>query len=137
VIVAFTGTRKGMTKNQKKGLRKLLHEIEATEFDHGDCIGADAEADAIASDFGCKTVAHPCDIKGMRAHCNSDFIMSPKPPLVRNRLMVDRCIHLVAAPKTKEEELRSGTWATIRYAREQAKKRKNTARPLTITILEP
>jgi hypothetical protein len=35
---------------------------------------------------------------------------------------------LVAAPKTKEEQPRSGTWATIRYAK---------LRNVTVVVLEP
>ena len=37
--------------------------------------------------------------------------------LVRNHDIVDVCDVLVATPGQKEEQIRSGTWATIRYAR--------------------
>ena len=35
----------------------------------------------------------------------------------RNQVMVDLADHLIAFPRTSNEELRSGTWATIRRAR--------------------
>jgi len=46
----------------------------------------------------------------------------PKPPLVRNRDIVDECDLLVACPGSDHEELRSGTWACIRYARKVKRK---------------
>jgi hypothetical protein len=39
------------------------------------------------------------------------------PPLDRNKMMVDDCEALIATPRLMVEELRSGTWSTIRYAR--------------------
>lgn len=39
------------------------------------------------------------------------------PYLQRNKVIVDRCGVLVAAPGEAQEQLRSGTWSTIRYAR--------------------
>jgi hypothetical protein len=43
--------------------------------------------------------------------------MPAKPYLVRNHEIVDDSQVLIAAPKEFTEQLRSGTWATIRYAR--------------------
>jgi len=45
----------------------------------------------------------------------------PRPPLVRNRDIVDATDMLIAAPATRKEVLRSGTWATIRYAKKMKK----------------
>jgi outer membrane protein insertion porin family len=42
-------------------------------------------------------------------------------PLDRNRAIVDSCDVLIACPKGPEEQ-RSGTWATVRYARKQKKR---------------
>jgi len=39
--------------------------------------------------------------------------------LARNHFIVAYSEELVAAPKSNKEELRSGTWATIRYARKR------------------
>lgn len=52
--------------------------------------------------------------------CNIEYPV--KPPLKRNYDIVDACDILLAAPRTLTEELRSGTWATIRYARKTGKK---------------
>ena len=43
------------------------------------------------------------------------------PPLVRNRNIVRAVDIMIAAPATDKEELRSGTWATVRYCRQARK----------------
>lgn len=42
-------------------------------------------------------------------------------PLARNREIVARCDHLLACPAEPDEQIRSGTWATVRYARAAVK----------------
>ena len=121
--VGFTGTQIGMSDNQKFHLRTIL--IGATEFHHGDCIGADEEADAIARDLGIRIVIHPPLDPKKRAFCYQpgDTIRRERPYLVRNRHIVHDTDELVAAPKdANNEELRSGTWSTIREARRTGKK---------------
>jgi len=44
-----------------------------------------------------------------------------KPPLVRNRIIVNSSEVLIVAPRTKYKVLRSGTWSTYRYARQLGK----------------
>lgn len=116
-IVGFTGTRDGMSKAQSDRLRWRLLMLNPTEFHHGDCIGADDEAACIAQSLGITVIAHPCDIAHMRARHPSNFVFPEAPPLVRNRNIVDCCHLLLVAPRRNQEELRSGTWATWRYAR--------------------
>lgn len=53
---------------------------------------------------------------------HSDDIRDPLPPLERNHRIVDACDVLIACPKDAQEQLRSGTWATVRYARKQGKR---------------
>lgn len=120
MIVAFTGTRRGMTRYQHEclfqSLTMLRDEIFAAQ--HGDCIGSDAQFHTICLAFGIQVEIHPCNIPGLRAHCQHSVAESrPKPPLERNRVLVDTSEVLIAAPFEAEEVLRSGTWATIRYAR--------------------
>lgn len=118
--VGFTGSRLGMTRKQKSRVRDLLVEFQARgakEFHHGDCKGADAIAWWIAAHLGYWTIAHPGMDQTMRAFTNSDEVRLAKPPLDRNHDIVNVSDVLIATPSTAKEVLRSGTWATIRYAR--------------------
>lgn len=131
--VGFTGTRFGMSELQKQALYNKLAELKDNqlyaeyailwdEFHHGDCVGADAEAHAIALTFRFKVVIHPPDQDKLRAFCVVSYkIEVPKPYLDRNKMIVDSCHLLIAAPRTNGEELRSGTWSTIRYAKHKKK----------------
>lgn len=92
-----------------------------TEFHHGDCIGADAQAHQIATALRVWRVVHPPEDANKRALCFGDRYMPAKPYLVRNREIVDVSDLLIAAIKEDAEELRSGTWSTIRYARKTRK----------------
>jgi len=116
MIVGFTGTRAGMTEAQKKVVARLLEEHKPSEVHHGDCIGADAQFHQIAGNI--PIVGHPASEVGeQRAFClNFSRIHESKPPLERNRDIVTASDIMIATPKESREVLRSGTWATIRYA---------------------
>ena len=87
---------------------------------HGDCVGGDALAHAHARMLRQSITIHPPDTPGYRAWCVGNEQRPQRPYLTRNRTIVDSCDVLVALPKTPaREELRSGTWATVRYARKQ------------------
>ena len=58
----------------------------------------------------------------MRAFCKGDETRKQKDYLDRNHDIVDETELLIACPKEPEEITRSGTWATIRYARKKKKK---------------
>lgn len=130
----FTGTREGMSIRQKKQLKDLLSESETHTLSHGDCIGADADAHSIAVKTNIfKIIIHPPTDTKCRVNClprpqTQDTIKAAKPYLQRNRAIVDSCDVLIACPRTMDEELRSGTWSTVRYARK-------ICRP--VIILEP
>ena len=124
--IGFTGTRQGMTLRQQEELKALLP--GGCHFHHGDCIGADAQAHKIAREKNCYIVAHPSNRSRQRAYCVCNEHLLPKPPLTRNRAIVEAVDGLIGAPATSHEVLRSGTWATIRYARKVGK---------PIHILEP
>jgi hypothetical protein len=123
--LGFTGTQNGMSIQQMKSLRILLEELKPFEFHHGDCIGADEESHDIVSTFwkSAVIVIHPPDIDKKRAFCRGHLVLQPKPYLERDRDIVDATDVLVAAPKDENtEEVRSGTWYTVRYARKQDKR---------------
>ena len=119
--VGFTGTRKGMTGYQQQAVQEFLVDTNVSEVHHGDCIGADAEFDRIAESLGIPRVAHPCDIMSQRAYCKAETVLPSERPLTRNKAIVDSVQFMLAAPKEIGEVLRSGTWATIRYARKSAR----------------
>lgn len=125
--VGFTGTQKGLTSYQVLELQKKLHIGQVLV--HGGCIGADDQADMLAvlqhmprivrpSNIAAKSI--PAETLRARANKASTLIILPeKPPLERNHDIVDTVEWLIACPAQKREVLRSGTWATIRYARKK------------------
>jgi hypothetical protein len=125
--IGFTGTRQGMTPAQADALAQHLApyaEAEAWAFHHGDCQGADAQAHAIAWMLGAIVYVHPPKNGTWRAYCAGPsrvLRQTPLPYLQRNHAIVDVCDVLIAAPRTGQEERRSGTWATIRDAQKMGK----------------
>lgn len=125
--IGFTGTQIGLSQNQGRLVTTLMRDLKnITEFHHGDCIEADETAHKIASSLLFSTQAdiiiHPPVDSSKRAYCDklgSSFVVSVLPErdyLDRNHDIVDAVDLLIACPKSHVEELRSGTWATIRYA---------------------
>jgi hypothetical protein len=132
--VGFTGTSRGMSAGQKVRVREYLSAIKQEfpaakiTFHHGLCIGADEQAARIAKELGYYVVAHPgysprnpegrlfrSDFDG------NDEVCPEKPHIPRDHDIVDGSQRLVAAPWTREEIVRSGTWTTVRYARKKGK----------------
>ena len=120
--VGFTGTRNGMTHAQGNALLAILEEGNVI-LCHGDCVGADAEAHQIALKAGVPyIIIFPPIVDKHRAFCaaSRDTIVTIHPVdeyLARNKKIVDNSLLLVAAPSSLTEEVRSGTWSTVRYAR--------------------
>lgn len=121
--IGFTGTREGMKARQLAEFSETLHKLanKGDEFHHGDCLGADEDASLIAEQFGLIIHVHPPISDSKRAFTNGHVFYEPRPYLVRNFEIVETCDLLIATPKTNKEVLRSGTWATIRYARKRHK----------------
>ncbi len=123
--VGFTGTQRGMTDRQLSKVDSMLRALAVPspiyEFHHGDCIGADEQFHKAVNDPE-RTFIHPPKDDSKRAWCYSHHTLKPKPYLERNHDIVDSVDVLIATPKTNHEELRSGTWATIRYAIKRSKK---------------
>jgi hypothetical protein len=127
VKIGFTGTREGMTDVQEHEFRAWVQASpRIAEFHHGCCIGADEQAvNVIREELGGSVVVHghPGDwppLTSKEAVATSHPMHPCRPNLERNRLIVEACEVLIACPKGPEE-LRSGTWATVRAARYRRK----------------
>lgn len=114
MIVGVTGTRKGLTAAQVAAAHRLLDGV--TVLHHGDCQGADVTLAQMAEQYGMHTVSHPPDNGRWRAYLAADVTWKPKAYLARNRDIVDCSARLLAFPDGPEQQMGSGTWATVRYA---------------------
>lgn len=122
-IVGFTGTHHGMTPGQLARLRDYILQLAPDVFHHGMCIGADAEAHNLVRELfpHCQIIGHAgVNSNGVcptRAEVHCDLVLEPRPYLIRDKHIVNAVRCMLAAPATRDEMLRSGTWATVRYAR--------------------
>ncbi len=119
LILGLTGTQKGATPQQKETLVRMLTEWHPQELHLGDCVGADTDAYVIMRNVHDDTVlvGHP-PLKGSRrSFLLYDREYTPAPYLERNREIVECSDTMIAVVGVWEEEVRSGTWATVRYAR--------------------
>lgn len=117
--LGFTGTRKGMTQPQIEALRNTVKAFDIKEWHHGDCLGADAQSHLEIQKLftDARIIIHPPDKNGMRAFClGAHQILDAMPYIARNREIVENTDVMVAAPGEMEEQQRSGTWSTVRYA---------------------
>lgn len=110
-----------MTDEQKEAVTRRLKGV--SEFHHGDCVGADAEAHDIAYDVHQPViVVHPPLNEKGRAFKQGDVILPQREYQDRNHDIVDATDYLIATPDSYTEKFRgSGTWATIRYAVKKGK----------------
>lgn len=125
-------------------------QVLPVELHHGCCVGADTEAHetflavmgVVGNTTNCITVLHPpsdphkidgrfqqilmtTSVYGANYHTGNPVrvqrVYRPAPYLMRNHAIVDQSDMLVATPAGDQEVVRSGTWATIRYARKLQK----------------
>jgi hypothetical protein len=119
--VGFTGTRYAVPPQQRWLIDSVLDGLYRTrgavELHQGDCVGADEYAANSGASLGYLVVCHPPTNPLLRAHGPSHVVRPPRPYLQRNRAIVDETDILLAVPSDSHEVQRSGTWATIRYAR--------------------
>jgi hypothetical protein len=123
MILAFSGSRRGMTRRQKRMLLELLDEFLPVHVRHGAAIGADAEFHALCLHNDVPLIeVFPSDIPRQSMSVIDEpptgtlKVHPPRDPLFRNRHIVTGADLLIACPSVSVEVLRSGTWATIRYA---------------------
>jgi len=140
--LGFTGTQEGATDKQLTYFYKYVRdELNVDFFHHGDCRGADAQANHTIERINqyyrdkrttirnqIKIIIHPPTNPSKRAFCKPPVFdaqpyetRKPRPYLDRNHDIVNESQLLIAIPSTFAEELRSGTWATVRYAVKQGK----------------
>ena len=133
LTIAFTGTRQGMTNDQKSSVFALLTDLMPDFTLHGCCRGADV-------DFNDLVLRHRTDLNpNVRIHghpsestynsddqCSDlcegmDYTAPMGKPLSRNALMVKNAELVIGCPPNYENVLRSGTWSTIRKAKRKDK----------------
>jgi hypothetical protein len=123
MILGFTGTRKGLSKAQRSALPYALCAIRADQVIHGGAMGADTEFGTWTGSV--EVVIYPASAERYEYwRCVQSpwlTINPPIKPLVRNVIIANRCDHLLACPAEMVEQQRSGTWATVRYARKAGK----------------
>lgn len=121
--IGFTGTREGMSQNQKEQFILKCDELGITEFHHGDCEGADAEAHDIVREFFPHVwiEVYPPKSTYRQAFRKGDKHHPPESYLTRDYKIVQNTDFLIGAPKSDTEIIRSGTWTTIRYGRKLKK----------------
>lgn len=121
LCIGFTGTRKGMTDAQQGTLISYLDSLRIYQIHHGGCRGADIQVHRIAFALRIRRIIHPpinqCCVG---YYGDAELILPSKSFIERDHDIVDACDLLIAAPAGKEV-LRSGTWATVRYARSISK----------------
>lgn len=128
--IGFTGTREGLTDAQWHALYDAIGwGADAVTFHHGDCVGADGAFDVMARGRGDRIV-HPPEDDRLRYGATGGGrheleLREPKPYLDRNRDIVDESDLLIACPKETTEQVKGGTWYTVRYAR-------SVGKPITI-----
>jgi len=121
--VGFTGTRRAVLSfDRREALAEYLASYRASEFHRGDCVGRDSTAhDLVKEKFLDVTiVVHPPKDEKFRAFCDGHRVLPSRDYMERNRDIVDAVDLLIAAPAEKENP-RSGTLATIRYAKKAGK----------------
>jgi len=111
--IGFTGTQRGMTDAQKNTLRKMVP--NDAELHHGRLRWEPMQRRMIFSVFTeLRCVGHPPSNPTKRAYKLVDEWRSEKEYLERNKDIVNETGMLIATPAEATEQLRSGTWSTIR-----------------------
>ena len=122
--LGFTGSRK-ISYNQCSRLYKLIKGMNIDVAIHGGCKGFDSCFHEVVKELcNAKIFVHPGnqeqhDIFVKKNDCE---VLPVKPYLERNKDIVNLSDEIIACPGTLKEILRSGTWATIRYAQKIGKK---------------
>jgi predicted Rossmann fold nucleotide-binding protein DprA/Smf involved in DNA uptake len=124
LVVGFTGTRQ-IEKISKERLSYLEDKILALIVDndfkittvHGCAFGADSFFHTLCLYNNIPVIGRPT-YNYNKSLVGFEKLYEPNHPLTRNRDIVGECDVLIALPiNPNVEEIRSGTWFTIRYAK--------------------
>lgn len=126
VRIGFTGNRYGLNQSQIEEIKKIIESHDNIIVSHGDCVGSDTEFHNICVSYkeqfnkNISIHIYPSFNPVMRAFNKGDVIMKEKQYLQRNLDIINNSDMLIACPVDKNvEEMRSGTWVTIRHAKKQ------------------
>ena len=111
--LGITGTRKGISQPQTLYFIRFMSENNISELHHGGCRGVDLQLEDTAN----KLFQNVYIVTHLPKKKDSEQYIK------RNHEIVDICDYLLAFPYASEV-LRSGTWATIRYAKKVGKEGK-------------
>lgn len=121
-MLGVTGTQRGLTPIQLESCHSLLTKFreQGTVWMHnGDCIGADYQLAVLWRELGGLIRGHPPMKTYKRAWLEFDAERPPEEYLKRNKSIVLDSGFMLATPGEYSEQLRSGTWSTIRFARKK------------------
>lgn len=130
MILGFTGTRKGMKGAQYAALNQLLRKLYYDDIHHGGALGADLEFHQMMlkdtrARLRCKIYIHPTfGFQRPLFECDDPYwgrnivVYNEMTPLTRDIAIANEIDTLIACPDSMKERLRSGTWFTVRKARE-------------------
>ena len=105
--IGFTGSRFGLSEQQKKEIIAILDQCRTMVVNHGDCIGSDADFHDLCLKYRKDTgkdltiQIHPPDNKSFRAFKLGDVIMKEEPYLKRNDNIIKQSNFLIACPIDK------------------------------------
>lgn len=126
--IGFTGTRNGMTPEQRAAVVNLMESHKPKTVVHGACVGADTDFVEIARKYQCVVVARPghgrngdTAFQSARAIELSDVVHEPQQFPARNRAIVKEATMIIACPPSKPLLDRGGTVMTINFARKAKK----------------
>lgn len=127
MILGFTGTRKGLREGQLISLERLMKFYRENGYDtlvHGGAIGADTDAHNLGRKLQYKIEVRPGPYTKVHLLNGGFFLYPRKPYIERDKDIVNQCDILFGCTATEYEEMRSGTWTTLRYARKTEKELK-------------
>jgi hypothetical protein len=119
--IGITGTRSGMSPEQKIQFIKLIDKLKPTSFIDGCCIGVDEETYLIVKEMGIQTIGRPGysaltqeNINEFRSVYQRDIMHMAQTHFARNRDIVKESDIMIAIPY--ELNGKGGTNYTIDYS---------------------